>query len=367
MFRIIFFLFLCIFTVSCEHASRPSKANFRVTDFAALNGWEGQTDMQTALKAFERSCKVFSRMPQEKALLYPSGTVGDWAAPCRKIESVRKTGTSQAAKQFFGSEFVPVQVFDNDESEGLFTGYYEPQLKGSLRAHGRYTEPVYKRPSDLRKPFLTRKEINKGALSGRGLELAYVDDPVALFFLQIQGSGRIELDDGKVLRVGYHDQNGRDYYSIGRHLIDIGEMEREEVTAPLIKKWLRDHPDRMRDVMERNESYVFFRRLSGEDGPIGAQGIPVTPERSLAVDKRFISYGVPVWLETTLPDIEERGEESLYRRLLVAQDTGGAIKGAVRGDVFFGHGDRAEKLAGHMKQPGRYYILIPKALASYVR
>jgi len=210
-------------------------------------------------------------------------------------------------------------------------------------------------------PYFSRGEIERGALDGRALELAWVDDPIKKFFLQIQGSGLVRLDDGRLLRVGYADQNGRVYRAIGRDLIEMGELTREEVSLQTIDAWLRANPDRAEEIMDKNPSYVFFQLLGEADeleGPLGAQGVPLQAGRSLAVDRRFIPYGAPIWLETTapLPD----GEQVL-RRLMIAQDTGGAIRGGVRGDVFWGAGDLAEFVAGHMNNRGSYYVMLPKA------
>ena len=211
-------------------------------------------------------------------------------------------------------------------------------------------------------PYHSRADIETGALADRGLELLWVDDPIDQFFLQVQGSGQVQLDDGSLTRVGYASQNGHPYRAIGRDLIEIGVLTRDQVSLPAIKAWLEAHPADAPDIMARNRSYIFFEErpeLGPDDGPLGAQGVSLTAGRSLAVDPRYVPLGVPVWLETTVPWPE--GAAPLHR-LMVAQDTGGAIKGVVRGDVFFGAGARAEAAAGHMKSPGRYALLLPKAL-----
>jgi membrane-bound lytic murein transglycosylase A len=212
------------------------------------------------------------------------------------------------------------------------------------------------------RPYLDRAAIDRGGLAGRGLELLWVDDAVGKFFLQVQGSGLVELADGRRLRIGYADQNGRAYRAIGRDLVEMGELAREEVSLQTIRDWLRAHPERAQELMERNPSYVFFRELGDAattPGPLGAQNVALAPERSIAVDRRFVPLGVPLWLDTTAPYPE--GERP-FRRLLVAQDTGGAIKGPVRGDVFWGSGERAEHIAGHMRSRGRWFALLPRAL-----
>jgi len=207
------------------------------------------------------------------------------------------------------------------------------------------------------KPYEDRKAIVEGALDPRNLEIVWVDDPVDAFFLQIQGSGRVTLEDGRVMRLGYAGQNGHPYVAIGRELIARGALTRETVSMQSIRAWLAANPAEAAALMNANPSYVFFRELPG-DGPVGAQGAALTPLRSLAVDRRFVPLGTPVWLDAEHPD---PGTARL-RRLVVAQDVGGAIRGPVRGDLFWGHGDAAADLAGRMKSPGRYYLLLPKGL-----
>ena len=278
---------------------------------------------------------------------------------------------------------------------GLFTGYYEPLLRGSRARSSRYRVPLYRRPPDIvqvdlgrfredlrgrrlagrlrgatLEPYDDRRSITAGALRGRGLELVWVDDPIAAFFLQIQGSGQIELDTGERLRLGYAAQNGHPYFAIGRELIERGELTRETVSLQSIRAWLLEHPDEAQDVMALNASYVFFRTIEG-DGPIGSQGVALTPGRSLAVDRTFVPLGVPLWLETTAPTVgnsaaEGAVDQSPVRRLVVAQDTGGAIRGPVRGDLFWGAGSEAEEIAGRMNSEGRYWLLLPRALAQRV-
>ncbi|HYB11112.1 MAG TPA: MltA domain-containing protein, partial [Alphaproteobacteria bacterium] len=273
----------------------------------------------------------------------------------------------------------PFRAGNNGSADGLFTGYYEPELQGSRQAGGRFTVPLYGRPDDLvtvdlgefddslkgkhvaghvsggaLKPYATRAEIEAGAIAGKARELFWVDDPVELFFLQIQGSGRVILEDGTVVRVGYVAQNGRSYRSIGKILVDRGDMPLEAVNLQSLKEWLRAHPSEAKSLMDQNASYVFFREMSG-DGPKGAEGVALTPGRSLAVDPKFVSYGVPIWLDIESPKKGER-----IQRLVVAQDTGGAIKGPVRGDLFWGFGSEAEAMAGVMRSQGSYYLFLPR-------
>jgi len=347
--------------------------------FSELAGWTTD-DQDATLVAFRLSCDKIETLPADRAMGSSpiAGTVSDWLPLCRVARDVRPG----EARSFFESWFRPWAVTDRGAGDGLFTGYYEPLLHGSMTPGGPYTTPLYAPPDDMINvdlglfsddlegrqitgqildgefiPYWDRADIDDGALDGRGLEIAWVDDPVAAFFLHIQGSGRVELDDGGELRVGYAGQNGRPYYAIGRELVARGELTKDEVSLQTIRDWLKAHPDQAAQLMELNASYIFFRVLDGP-GPIGSQGVPLTPERSLAVDRDFVPLGLPVWLDTTLRD------GAPYRHLLVAQDTGGAIDGPVRGDVFFGSGPRAEDLAGHMKQQGRMWVLLPSILVA---
>ena len=359
----------------------------RLVSFDQLSGWRAD-DPREALSAFRRSCAKLDQSGAATAMgATPRfGEVADWRSVCADAAAV-PAGSPDRARDFFEAQFSPYLVLDGNDPEGLFTGYYEPLLHGSRRFGGPYTIPLYRPPDDLVRvdlarfnpdlagyaiygrvhgdqfvPYYPRADIESGALANRGLELLWLDDPIDKFFLQIQGSGQVQLDDGSLIRVGYASQNGHPYHAIGRDLIEIGAFTREEVSLPAIKAWLEAHPADAPYVMARNRSYIFFEERPGlapDEGPLGAQGVSLTPGRSLAVDRRHIPLGVPVWLDTTAPWPEGAGP---LRRLMVAQDTGGAIKGVVRGDVFWGAGPRAEAIAGHMKSLGRYAILLPKAL-----
>jgi membrane-bound lytic murein transglycosylase A len=327
-----------------------------------LPGW-GADDLAAALPAFLKSCVRLAKEPAEAAFGpidsgIDYGRVEDWLAVCRQGAAV-PLDDAAAARKFFEGAFVPMAVADYGDAEGLFTGYFEIELNGSHRRHGRYQIPIYRRPPDLGSgPRYPRAEIEKGALSGRGLELFWVDDPIDAFFLQIQGSGRIRLEDGRVVRVGYDGQNGLPYVAVGRLLIERGEIPREKLTMGSIRKWMQAHPEAGAALRRENPSYVFFRVVKG-DAPIGAQEVGLTPERSLAVDRAFVPLGVPVWLaacEQFIPNMP-------VRRLVVAQDTGGAIKGPVRGDLFWGSGGAAGDRAGEMNARGRDYLLLPRPLA----
>jgi membrane-bound lytic murein transglycosylase A len=254
---------------------------------------------------------------------------------------------------------VPMAVSDYGAAQGLFTGYFEIELNGSRQRGGRYQTPIYRKPPDLGTGFrATRAEIEDGVLVGRGLELLWVDDPIDAFFLQIQGSGRVRLKRGGSVRIGYDGQNGQPYLAVGRLLIERGVIPRDKLTMATIRAWMKDNPEAGAALRRENPSYVFFREIAG-DGPVGAEGVALTAERSLAVDRSFIGLGIPTWLEA-----EERFVQAQsVRRLLVSQDTGGAIKGPVRGDVFWGTGNAAASRAGVMNASGRYYLLLPRTVA----
>lgn len=272
----------------------------------------------------------------------------DWRALC----SVARETTE--ARSFFELFFRPVLIEDGEDA--LFTGYFEPELHGSRRPYPGYDYPIYAVPDDLPEgqPWLTRREIEEGALADRGLELAWLTDPVDLFFLQVQGSGRIRLPDGSLMRVGYGGFNGHSYSSIGRELVARGIYEPHQVSADVIRSWVGRNPEEGRELLWTNRSYVFFREVSEvppDRGPLGAMNRSITAMRTLAVDPSYVPLGSPVWIET-------RGEESLDR-LMIAQDTGSAIKGAQRADVFVGTGREAGRRAGRMMDPGRMIVLLP--------
>lgn len=364
-------------------APEPAPAVLRLVParFSDLPGWTSDAQA-AALPALRRSCERLPAGNPDRSL-GPDGLAGrvaDWRAICSAVAQV--PAGDAAARQFFESRFQPWRALDGENPDGLFTGYYEPLLSGARARGGRYAVPLLRRPPDLvevdlgqfrpalrgqriagrldggrLRPYADRAEIEAGALAGRGLEMLWVDDAVDAFFLQIQGSGRVRLSDGTVLRVGYAGQNGHPYVPIGRLLAERGEIPREQVSMPSIRAWLAAHPAAGRRLMQENPSYVFFRELKGE-GPLGAQGVALTPGRSLAVDPSFVPYGLPVWLDAEDP----LDPSARVRRLMVAQDTGGAIRGPVRGDVFWGFGAEAAERAGRMKSRGGYWLLLPKGV-----
>jgi membrane-bound lytic murein transglycosylase A len=341
-------------------------ALLRPTDWGALTGWTDD-DILPAWDAFLRSCAVLKNQPL-------------WQETCIQADSLR--GQDGAIlRQFFERRFVPHQVLNSDGDEnGLITGYYEPLLKGSRKRSGRYRYPLYTTPDELlvvdlsevypelknmrlrgrlqgRKvvPYYSRSEIEKNPAPLQGRELLWVDDAVDLFFLQIQGSGRVQLENGEVVRVGYSEQNGHPYKSIGKLLVERGELPLEKASMQGIKAWGQRNPAKLNELLQQNSSFVFFRQLpAGLPGPLGALGVPLTAGRSLAIDPRAIPQGAPVFLATTWPNTDKQ-----LHRLMVAQDTGGAIKGGVRADFFWGFGQEAGDQAGKMKQRGKMWVLMP--------
>ena len=365
--RLIILLYSAVLLVSCALIT-PDPGIGKPVKWSDLKGWQSDRHAETWIPLL-RSCDKLHDQPE-------------WKALCQAAENF-DSPTDQQAQLFYEEWFTPHPVYAiGGTRKGLITGYYEPLLFGSLEETERFKFPIYQRPQDLLTidvsdvyPELKGKRV-RGRLDGttvvpyynratldnnpellNGHELVWVDDPLALFFLHVQGSGRVQLPDGTILGVGYADQNGHPYKSIGRELIDMGELEQEDVNLFSIRQWLRDNPGRVKTLFERNPSYVFFTtRSTPEDGPYGSLNVPLVAERAVAVDRSVIPLGLPVWLETTMP-----GSEEPYRRLVLAQDTGGAIKGHVRADLFWGQGPHAERMAGLMKEEGRLFVLKPNA------
>ncbi len=305
---------------------------YQVLSFDDLDGWSAD-DHDAAFGAFLETCGDLDDP--------------DWVSLCALAKD------QPDARKFFELFFKPVLI--EDGADALFTGYFEPELRGAKYRGGRYQHPVYRKPPEANGVWLSRREIFEGgALAGRGLEIAWVDDPVALFFLQIQGSGRIRMDDGSTKRVGYGGSNGHQYRSIGAELVRRGVYEPHQVGAQVISSWVKRNPVDGRELLYHNDSYVFFREVDhvpSNKGPLGAMNRSVTPMRTVAVDPKYVPLGAPVW-------VEKDGKDPL-RQLMIAQDTGSAIKGAQRADIFFGTGDAAGRAAGRLKDPGRMLVLLP--------
>ncbi len=325
-------LAICMLALAGPVAGKD--VTYTVLEFSDLKGWAFDNH-DKALEVFLVTC--------------PDLRDPDWRSLCAIGQQ------KPHARTFFEIFFRPVLI--EDGRKPLFTGYFEPELNGSLQPTERYRYPVYRAPDDARtdNPWLTRREIETGdVMRGRGLEIAWVDDPVELFFLQIQGSGRIRLPDGKVLRVGYGGSNGHPYRSIGVEMVRRGIYTLHQVSAEVIKNWVRRHPQEGRELLYHNPSYVFFRRIDEippERGPLGAMNRSLTPMRSIAVDPAFVPLGAPVW-------VEKAGTDP-FNRLMIAQDTGSAIKGAQRADIFLGSGDEAGRAAGRLRDTGRMVVLLP--------
>jgi membrane-bound lytic murein transglycosylase A len=350
----------------------PKAKTLEAVSWSYLPGWMDD-DSRAAWPAFLRGC---TRLEAQAA----------WRETCALAERLPATAS---VREFFESQFLPYRVADADGSvQGLATGYYEPLLRGNRTKEGPYRYPLYAAPDDLLTvdlaaidpelkhlrlrgrlegrrvvPYYPRAEIERGLPALAGKALLWVDDPVDLFFLQIQGSGRVRLPTGELVRVGYADQNGQPYKSIGRYLVEQGKLKLEDASMQGIKAWGAAHPAKLDALLDQNPSYVFFRELpsvaagndSDADGPVGALGVALTPERSIAVDPRYIPLGAPVFLATTWP-----GSTQALARLVLAQDRGGAIHGAVRADYFWGFGDAAGAQAGRMRQSARMWVLLPR-------
>ena len=365
------------------HRARAATGRLVLTpaSFSDLPGWRDDKVAQ-ALPALLRSCRQRASLPDREPLSGFAGTAGSWRAVCAAAARVPAKDDA-AARRFFETYFRPFAAADGGERTGLFTGYYEALLRGSRKRSARYSVPLYGRPPelvtvDLGKfrqdlhgkriagrveggalvPLPDRAAIEKGALARRNLELVWVDSPVDAFFLEIQGSGRVRLAEGGEIRIGYAGDNGRTYTAIGRELVRRGVYRPQEVSMQSIRRWLEAHPGDADALMDTNASYVFFQEIKGE-GPLGAEGVPLTPGRSLAVDRQHWTLGVPLWLDATAPAAKDGDPDRPLRRLFIAQDTGGAIRGPIRGDVFWGAGPEPEAIAGRMKHPGRLWVLLP--------
>lgn len=362
-------LLLSSLLAGCAGWLTPPAGIGREISFQSLPGWERERHA-AAWPALRRSCEKLGTKDTH------------WTDLCRAAAAL-DAPSDDAARAFFETYFRPYIVNGEAGRDGLLTGYYEPVLNGSSVKSERFRIPLYRRPDNLLivdlaslypelkgkplrgrlvgnrvVPYFSRAEIDqRNPLTGS--ELLWVDDPVEAFLLQVQGSGRVRLTDGSEVAVGYADQNGHPYRSLGGRLIEMGALTREETTLASIRAWIAAHPEETARLLNTNPSYIFFsQRPATTEGPTGSLGVPLTPERSAAVDAAQIPLGVPLWIDTTLPD------GGVLQRLVLAQDTGGAIKGAARADLFIGQGAEAGRLAGEMKQKGRFYVLLPKTLAT---
>lgn len=355
MTRFLSALLLLTALAACSDATKITPARYN-----DLNGWT-EDHHAAAFTVFADSCatNLKRKNPWQSREEGPVGVRANWERACNAATLLGEPDDF-TARQFFETYFAPYRVETESQPQGLMTGYYEPIIRGSKVRKAPFLTPVYGVPSDLgkRKPYFTREEIENGALKGRAPVLLYVDDPVLLFFLHVQGSGKVRLPDGSMIGLQYAGQNGYSYVSIGRILRDRGELQ--TVSLQTIRDWLLSHPDEMASVMNENPSFVFFKFGPGDRAAKGALGLPLTPMRSIAVDDDRAAYGVPTYLDTT-QSAYRTGTQIPLRRLFVSQDTGGALKDPHRADIFYGQGDIAEWQAGHQNSRANVFWLLPLA------
>jgi membrane-bound lytic murein transglycosylase A len=358
-----------------------SDAQYEPALFADIDGW-AEDDHDAGFAAFRNSCKAILRSTASSREGQPMRTaLYNLCVKANEVDA-NKPG---AARAFFEDNFTPMRISPLGTSDGFLTGYYEPIVQGT-RDHAKgYDWPLYRKPDNLlpggrmmiasaavgkkkarkRKlvPYHDRAAIDDGVLAGRNLEICWLKDPVDAFFVHIQGSVRVRLDDGQTMRLNYQAANGHPYYAVGRYLIERKIVSKEDMSMDRIRDWMERNPEEGNQLRRRNKSYVFFREtnLSSEQEPLGAQGISLTPGRSIAVDHNLHVYGTPFFISAELPIDTERST-TRFRRLMIAQDTGGAIVGPARADLYFGAGDEAESIAGRIKNPGRFVMLVPLEL-----
>ena len=378
---------LIILLLLTENIMAQAASILTKTSFEKIRGWKEQ-DKKASFHAFIRSCQ---QMKEDNRAFYKNpefgGHYGDWQKVCSIAEDLTEKTRTSVITSFFEENFTPLNVHDPERPEGLFTGYFEPVVAGSLTRNPPYIYPLYRRPDDLvtfdksqeqqtglrygrlldETPvaYFTRKQIEQGLLDGKNLEILWLKDRADTFFIQIQGSGRVELTNGTTIRLAYAGKTGLPYTAIGGVLVDEGELDKASLSMQTIRKWMAKNPHRAQELMWKNKSFVFFRELEVTDqnlGPVGAQHVNLTPETSLAIDRRYWAFGTPVWLDAKILS-GNKSTRSDWHSLMIAQDTGSAIRGYARGDVFWGSGEQAGVIAGQMKATGSMTILLPKALA----
>ena len=342
-------------------------ARIEPLSFSTLAGWTDD-DHAAAFDTFLKSCRAI--VNGTRAMRSARPFYGALFKVCERAVAAGQLDRDHA-RVFFEDNFKPVRVTPAGQTAGFFTGYYETEVDGSRFPSDEYTIPIYAAPAETvsrhqSKVFanLDRTRIEDGALAGKELEICYIKNPVDAFFAQIQGSTRVKLDNGKLLRLNYIASNGMPYTPVGKFLIDRGIVSKEEMSMDKIREFMEANPDEGKELRRKNRSFVFFQEtpLGTHDECIGAQGVPLTPGRSLAVDKRIHIYGTPVWIDAELP-IESEKPETKFRRLLFAQDTGSAIVGPARADIYFGHGEEISHIAGRIKQNGQFVMLAPQSVA----
>ncbi len=352
-------------TSSLETLQTMQSTNVTVTPlrFSTMPEWDGER-IEPSLQQFKVACgKGFTNRNKPLGMSLVMPTPMQWQTICHAAQRVQPGRRS--AEQFFETYFTPYRI-SRGQDKALFTGYYIPLLQGSLTQSDQYRWPVYGLPQELVNPngapFFTRQQINDGALKGRGLEIAWVNDPVMLFFAQVQGSARMRLPDGRVVLLQFAGKNGQPYVAIGRVLVQRGEMTQQEVSLPSIKRWLEHYPEQAQALMEENPSFVFFKLVEQAPAITGAHGSVLKAEYSLATDPAYIPLGAPVLVSTVVPDpMAVAGTMLPFKRVMIAQDVGTAITGPLRGDIFFGEGKEAEFLAGHQRGEGSIILLWPNA------
>lgn len=360
-------------------------AQYQPLEWRAVDGWANDDQLE-AFRAFRTSCRAV--VAQGKSANVDKPLKDSLRAPCLAARAAH-VGDADDARRFFERHFVPLRLSKLGEAEGFVTGYFEPIVDGSRARSDVFSVPVYRKPSNLfvrgfrqssenlpnrgqvfrkigrRKlvPYYERGEIEEGALAGRKLEICWVKSQTDLLFMQIQGSARVRLEDGTTLRINYDAHNGHPYTPVGRVLIDRGIIPREEMSMQRIRQWLAENPDKETELRRQNKSYVFFREvaLSDQDEPRGAQGIALKAGRSIAIDKALHVYGTPFFVDGRLP-IESAQPNSTFQRLMIAQDTGSAIVGPARADIYFGAGAEAGRISGRLRHPARFVLLLPTAL-----
>jgi membrane-bound lytic murein transglycosylase A len=373
-----------------EFPLQISGSQYEPLAWTDMPGWSDD-DHLAAYKAFRASCRPIAAqhgLPSESKALGTS-----LRDPCRIAKGLEPTDEAKA-KAFFEEHFLPLRISRLGEGEGFVTGYYEPVLDGSRTQTDVYNVPIYRRPSNLfvrgakqssnglpnkgqvfrkigrRKlvPYYDRAEIEDGAIAGRGLEICWLKEQTDLLFAQIQGSARVRFEDGSTLRINYDAHNGYPYTPVGRILIDRGIIPKEQMSMQKIRDWMTQNPDGAKELRRQNRSYVFFRevQLSDKDEAVGAQGVPLTPGRSIAVDKALHVYGTPFFIEGELP-IESEQSKTPFRRLMIAQDTGSAIVGPARADLYFGAGADAGRVSGRLRHNARFVMLVPRSLDPVAR
>jgi membrane-bound lytic murein transglycosylase A len=368
-----------------ESPLQISGGQYAPVAWSDIAGWS-EDDHLAAYKAFRTSCKPIAA--QQKPPSDPKALGASLRDPCL-IAKGFELSDSAKARAFFEEHFLPLRISRLGEGEGFVTGYYEPIVDGSRTENEVYKVPIYRRPSNLfvrgttqnsaglpnkgqvfrkigrRKlvPYYDRAEIEDGAIAGRGLEICWLKDQTDLLFAQIQGSARVSLDDGSTVRINYDAHNGYPYTAVGRILIERNIIPKDQMSMQKIREWMEQNPNEADELRRQNKSYVFFRevQLSDKDEAVGAQGVPLTPGRSIAVDKGLHVYGTPFFIEGDLP-IESAQSKTPFRRLMIAQDTGSAIVGPARADLYFGAGPEAGKVSGRLRHNARFVMLVPKSL-----